>query len=86
MIRRPPRSTLFPYTTLFRSIEFPFFGKPTVNIGDRQKGRIRAESVIDCRPVKDDIAASIQKALSEDFRGLCKNTKNPYGEIGRAHV
>lgn len=63
-------------------IEFPFFGKPTVNIGDRQKGRIRAESVIDCRPVKDDIAASIQKALSEDFRGLCKNTKNPYGDAG----
>ncbi|GBD95709.1 MAG TPA: UDP-N-acetylglucosamine 2-epimerase (hydrolyzing) [Nitrospirae bacterium] len=63
-------------------IEFPSFGKPTVNIGERQRGRIKAESVIDCGPVKDDIKAAIKKALSDDFRGSCEEMKNPYGNGG----
>ena len=65
-------------------IEFPSFGKATVNIGERQTGRIKAESIIDCRPVKGDIDAAIKKALSDDFRSLCKNVKNPYGKAGTA--
>ena len=42
-------------------IEFPSFRKPTVNIGDRQRGRIKAQSIIDCRPLKGDIEAAIKK-------------------------
>lgn len=61
-------------------IEFPSFKKPAVNIGDRQRGRIKAQSIIDCRPRKDDIKAAIKKALSDDFRALCEKTENPYGD------
>lgn len=61
-------------------IEAPSFGIPTVNIGDRQKGRIKAESIIDCSQVKKDIRAAIKKALSDDFKRVCKTVKNPYGD------
>jgi len=63
-------------------IESPAFRKPAVNIGDRQRGRIKAESIIDCRCTREDIAAAIRKALSPDFQRLCRNIKNPYGEGG----
>ncbi len=61
-------------------IEAPSLGIPTVNIGDRQKGRIRAESVIDCSPEKESIGAAIEKAFSDEFRKLCTVVKNPYGD------
>jgi UDP-hydrolysing UDP-N-acetyl-D-glucosamine 2-epimerase len=61
-------------------IETPSFGIPTVNIGDRQKGRERANSVIDTQPDYEAIAASIKKAVSSEFRDLCKSVKNVYGE------
>jgi len=61
-------------------IEAPSFQKPVVNIGDRQKGRIKAASIIDCMPVHDDIAAAIKKALSADFRNACMHVTNPYGD------
>ncbi|MFQ5456323.1 MAG: UDP-N-acetylglucosamine 2-epimerase [Nitrospirota bacterium] len=61
-------------------IETPSFGKPTVNIGDRQKGRIKAESVIDCRGEIGEIKAAIKKALSDRFQQFCKTVKNPYGD------
>ena len=55
--------------------EVPTFRKPTVNIGDRQKGRLQASSVINCRPKSDDIERSIRKAFTMD----CSDTSNPYG-------
>lgn len=61
-------------------IEAPSFGLPVVNIGDRQKGRIRGKNVIDvkdCR--KAPIAAAIHKALSPRFKASLKGMKNPYG-------
>lgn len=61
-------------------IEAPTFKVPTVNIGDRQKGRIQAESVINCEPTKDTIVDSLKIALSEDFNLKIKNIKNPYGD------
>ncbi len=61
-------------------IEVPSFGKPTVNMGDRQKGRIRAESVIDCHPEKESIIKALEKALSPEFSQFCRTVKNPYGE------
>jgi GDP/UDP-N,N'-diacetylbacillosamine 2-epimerase (hydrolysing) len=48
--------------------EVPSFHIPTVNIGDRQKGRMQGESIINCAPKDDSIAAAIEKALSPAFR------------------
>lgn len=56
--------------------EAPSFATPTVNIGDRQKGRTRAASVIDVVPQRGAIFAAIQKALTLD----CKTVVNPYGD------
>jgi len=56
--------------------EAPSFGRPTVNIGDRQKGRLQARSVINCPPR----AASIEGAIKKAFALDCSGVKNPYGE------
>ena len=61
-------------------IETPSLGIPTVNIGDRQKGRERADSVIDTQPDCEAIVASIKKAVSSEFQDFCKSVKNVYGE------
>jgi len=60
--------------------EAPAVPVPTVNLGTRQRGRPRAESVIDCREQTDAIAESIRKALSESFRGTLENVTSPYGD------
>ena len=60
--------------------EVPSFGIPTINIGDRQKGRIKAASVIDCAPETDAIIAAIHKAEDPDFRSVCSLRVNPYGD------
>lgn len=60
-------------------IEAPYFKTPTVNIGDRQKGRVNPESVIDCEPNSSGIKKAIEKAFSGDFRSSLKNMKLPYG-------
>lgn len=60
-------------------IEAPSFKKPTVNIGDRQKGRIIPETVICCAPRKAEIIRAFKKALSSEFIKKCKTVKNPYG-------
>lgn len=56
--------------------EAPSFRIPTVNIGDRQRGRLRASSVIDCPPERDAIVAAVEGA----FRRDCKAVVNPYGD------
>jgi UDP-hydrolysing UDP-N-acetyl-D-glucosamine 2-epimerase len=61
-------------------VEAPAFNKPTVNIGDRQKGRLRAESVIDCAENMPEIKSSIQKAISSEFKKALKKSYNPYGK------
>jgi len=45
-------------------LEAPSFGIPTINIGERQKGRIQATSVINCNPNEEEIKQAIKKALS----------------------
>lgn len=60
-------------------IEAPCFGIPTVNIGDRQKGRLQSESVIDCKCRHMDIINAIQMARTLDFTAKAKNAINPYG-------
>lgn len=59
-------------------IEAPSFGIPTVNIGDRQNGRLHAKSVINCNGEKSSISNAIKKALTRNFRKKCKYVKNPY--------
>ena len=61
-------------------VEVPSFQVPTINIGDRQKGRIRAESVLDCMPKQFDIEKQVHKALSLEFRTKLPGVKNPYGD------
>ena len=61
-------------------IEVPSFKKATVNIGDRQQGRVKATSVIDCKTDNKDIEKAIEKALSEEFKEELKSSKNPYGD------
>lgn len=60
-------------------IEAPSFLKGTINIGDRQKGRLKALSVIDCKPNKEDIIKAINKLYSQNFKDSLINTTNPYG-------
>tara|TARA_B100000989_G_scaffold298400_1_gene287543 strand:- start:35620 stop:36789 length:1170 start_codon:yes stop_codon:yes gene_type:complete len=61
-------------------LEAPSFKIGTVNIGDRQRGRIKANSVIDCLPKKKNIIDSIKKIYSSEFKKLLKNVENPYGD------
>ena len=61
-------------------VEAPSFHIPTINIGDRQKGRIQAESVINCQPEFSSIVAAMETALSESFKARIRNIDNPYGK------
>jgi len=62
-------------------IEAPSFELPVVNIGDRQKGRIRAANVIDVPTCdKNIIDKAMGKAVSKEFKDSIQGLKNPYGE------
>lgn len=61
-------------------VEAPSMKVPTVNIGDRQKGRMFAQSVIACSPSCPDIIEACKLALSEDFKLILKNTVSPFGD------
>lgn len=61
-------------------IEAPSLGIPTVNIGDRQKGRMLAPSVVACSPKCSDIIESCKIALGEDFRMKLKEYRSPFGD------
>jgi UDP-hydrolysing UDP-N-acetyl-D-glucosamine 2-epimerase len=61
-------------------IEAPSFRIPTVNLGNRQQGRLRADSVIDAEENKSAIIRAIDKALSSDFREGISGIVNPYGD------
>ncbi|MGI9862423.1 UDP-N-acetylglucosamine 2-epimerase [Moorella naiadis] len=68
-------------------IEAPSFHVPTVNIGERQKGRIRAASIIDVPCKKEEIVKGIKKALEDrDFRQRLKGVVNPYDPYGDGNV
>ena len=61
-------------------IEAPSFRLPVVNIGIRQKGRVRARNVIDVGYERDKIVRGIKKALSPSFRKSLSDMTNPYGD------
>lgn len=60
-------------------VETPCFKIPTVNIGNRQAGRMMADSIISCDTDKESIACAIHKALSYEHMMKAQKTKNPYG-------
>jgi UDP-N-acetylglucosamine 2-epimerase (non-hydrolysing)/GDP/UDP-N,N'-diacetylbacillosamine 2-epimerase (hydrolysing) len=59
-------------------IEAPAFGKPTVNIGNRQDGRLRANSIIDVGVAKQEIQTAIETTLSPNWRERCAKTVSSY--------
>lgn len=61
-------------------IEAPTFKVPTVNIGNRQKGRVHGDTVINCGESKEEIEDAMSVALSKEFKERCKVSTNPYGE------
>lgn len=61
-------------------IEAPCLHIPTVNIGDRQKGRALCESIINCGISSKDIEFAINKALSKEYTDICKTVDSPYGD------
>lgn len=63
-------------------VEAPSFYIPTINIGDRQRGRLTSESVIHCEPKKESIIEAIKKAESQEFREKISKIKNPYEKNG----
>lgn len=62
--------------------EAPSMGIGTINIGDRQRGRLRASSVIDCEPERHDILRAIEMSYSAVFRASLATAVNPYGDGG----
>lgn len=62
--------------------ETPSMRIGTVNIGDRQKGRLSADSVIHCEPERGSIRAALQRLYSPAFRAALAHTINPYGDGG----
>lgn len=62
--------------------EVPSFKKGTINIGDRQRGRLQAESIINCEPNRASITTAFEKLYSNDFQAGLSQVNNPYGEGG----
>lgn len=67
-------------------LEVPSFKKGTINIGDRQNGRLKATSVIDCEPNRKSIIMSIKKLYSKNFQSKLTNTINLYGNGGSSDL
>jgi GDP/UDP-N,N'-diacetylbacillosamine 2-epimerase (hydrolysing) len=62
--------------------EVPSFKKPTINIGDRQKGRLLALSIINCEPNRESIRSALVEMYSSEFQFKLAEAVNPYGEGG----
>lgn len=60
-------------------IETPAFHIPTVNIGDRQRGRLQSHSIINCDSDTSAIVDAIRKAMAPQFRNICQEVVSPYG-------
>lgn len=65
-------------------IEAPALGVPTVDIGDRQRGRLRALSVIHCEDDSDAIASTVARALGQEHKNVARRLTTPYGTPGAA--
>ncbi|MDQ6964626.1 MAG: UDP-N-acetylglucosamine 2-epimerase, partial [Mariprofundales bacterium] len=63
-------------------VEAPSFKKGTINIGDRQRGRLQAASVINCEPTKQGVASALRRLYSPSFQASLSKVTNPYGDGG----
>ncbi len=61
-------------------IEAPSFGLPVVNIGSRQRGRLRGANVIDVEPAREEILRGMEAAQAPAFRSRARAAANPYGD------
>lgn len=62
--------------------EVPSLKKGTINIGDRQRGRLQATSVINCQATRESIATAFRRLYSRDFQASLNQVRNPYGTGG----
>lgn len=67
-------------------IEAPSFKKGTINIGDRQRGRLKAASVIDCEPEHNSIRTALERLFSAEFQAQLSAVENPYGSGGASEA
>lgn len=67
-------------------IEVPSFGIPTLNIGDRQKGRLASKSVVNCGTSKDEVIVGLKLCLSEEMQKAAKTYENPYAKPDTANL
>ncbi len=65
-------------------LETPSFHIPTLNVGDRQKGRLSADSIVNCTSDKDSILKGLDIILSEKSRNIAAKVKNPYEQSNTA--
>lgn len=66
--------------------EAPSFKKASINIGERQRGRLKVASVIDCAPLRKDIVEAVEKLYTSDFQATLETVRNPYGEGGASDM
>ena len=66
--------------------EAPIFQIGTVNIGDRQRGRLKAASVIDCAPERVTISGALEQLFSDDFKTNLPRVRNPHGNGGASEA
>jgi GDP/UDP-N,N'-diacetylbacillosamine 2-epimerase (hydrolysing) len=59
-------------------IEAPSFRIGTIDIGDRQKGRVKAQSIIECQPVKEEIEEALKRLYTQAFQKSLETIQNPY--------
>lgn len=67
-------------------LEAPSFKIGTINIGDRQKGRVKAKSIINCEPKEESIFSAINRLYSKNFQNMLPKVVNPYGEGGASNL
>lgn len=67
-------------------LEVPSFGIPTLNIGNRQKGRIQSDSVVNSGTRRDEILKGLDKVMSQDFIETCHSVSNPYEKANTAET
>ena len=63
-------------------LEVPTFKKGSINIGDRQKGRPQAASIINCMAIEKEITLAIKKLYSKKFQESLRDVISPYGKAG----
>lgn len=63
-------------------LEAPSFRIGTIDIGDRQRGRLKAASIIECAPQREQIVTALQRVYSTEFQASLREVKNPYGDGG----